>query len=85
MYVATASPGPRELRLTATRGGMCPVFPPLGSATGMHHHSLFLLNKFQIFEVHIVPLQNKLVVLTTEWLPWLQSSCGYESFTLVTG
>ena len=29
--------------------------------------------------------KNKLVVLTTEWLPWLQSSCGYESFTLVTG
>ena len=26
---------------------------------------------------------KKLVVLTTEWLPWLQSSCGYESFTLV--
>ena len=22
-------------------------------------------------------------VLTTEWLPWLQTSCGYESFTLV--
>ena len=21
-------------------------------------------------------------ILTTEWLPWLQSSCGYESFTL---
>ena len=30
-----------------------------------------------------VPLQKKLVVLTTEWLPQLQSSCGYESFTLV--
>ena len=29
--------------------------------------------------------KNKLVVLTTEWLPWLQSSCGYESYTLVTG
>ena len=29
--------------------------------------------------------KNKLVVLTTEWLPWLQASCGYESFTLVTG
>ena len=27
--------------------------------------------------------KNKLVVLTTEWLPWLQSSCGYESFILV--
>ena len=26
---------------------------------------------------------KKLVVLTTEWLPQLQSSCGYESFTLV--
>ena len=22
-------------------------------------------------------------LLTTEWLPWLQTSCGYESFTLV--
>ena len=28
-------------------------------------------------------LQKKLVVLTTEWLPQLQTSCGYESFTLV--
>ena len=27
--------------------------------------------------------KNKLVVLTTEWLPQLQTSCGYESFTLV--
>ena len=26
---------------------------------------------------------KKLVVLTTEWLPQLQSSYGYESFTLV--
>ena len=30
--------------------------------------------------------KNKLVVLTTEWLPWLQTSwrdSGYERFTLV--
>jgi len=29
--------------------------------------------------------KNKLVVLTTEWLPWLQTSwrdSGYERFTL---
>jgi len=33
--------------------------------------------------VQLATLQKKLVVLTTEWLPQLQSSCGYESFTLV--
>ena len=27
--------------------------------------------------------KNNLVVLTTEWLPWLQTNCGYESGTLV--
>ena len=32
---------------------------------------------------HFCTLQKKLVVLTTECLPQLQSSCGYESVTLV--
>ena len=27
--------------------------------------------------------KNKFVILTTEWLLWLQSSCGYEIFTVV--
>ena len=34
-------------------------------------------------EVERIHCKNKLVVLTTEWLPWLQTSSGYESFTLV--
>ena len=33
---------------------------------------------------NIRSLQKQIgVVLNTEWLPQLQSSCGYESFTLV--
>ena len=34
MYVATASPRPKRSAFDSSRGGMCPVFPPLGSATG---------------------------------------------------
>ena len=34
-------------------------------------------------DVDSLHCKNELVVLTTEWLPWLQTSCGYESFTLV--
>ena len=36
-----------------------------------------------IYRVQYVYTAKKLVVLTTEWLPQLQSSCGYESVTLV--
>ena len=36
-----------------------------------------------MFNPTSISLQKKLVVLTTEWLPQLQSSCGYESFTLL--
>ena len=36
MYVATASPRPKRSALDSSRGGMCPVFPPLGSATASH-------------------------------------------------
>ena len=36
MYVATASPRPKRTAFDGSRGGMCPVFPPLGSATVQH-------------------------------------------------
>ena len=37
-------------------------------------------------QLSVVHCKNKLVILTTEWLPWLQSSwrdSGYERFALV--
>ena len=38
MYVATASPRPKRTAFDGSGGGgggMCPVFPPLGSATAL--------------------------------------------------
>ena len=48
-------------------------------------HVSILIWRHQLKVAYACHSKNKLVVLTTEWLPWLQSSCGYESFTLVTG
>ena len=37
----------------------------------------------QSSNTYLAHCKNNLVVLTTEWLPWLQTNCGYESVTLV--
>ena len=40
----------------------------------------------KVDNVGLIHCKNKLVILTTEWLPWLQSSwrnSGYERFALV--
>ena len=44
---------------------------------GIHSYLFVCYYRFVIAVLH---WKNKLVVLTTEWLPWLQSWVGYERF-----
>ena len=42
-----------------------------------------MLRKSTLENYHNTHWKNKLVILTTEWLPWLQPWVGYERFFLV--
>ena len=45
MYVATASPRPKISAFDSSRGGMCPVFPPLDPPLGRTNASNFIVKK----------------------------------------
>ena len=48
----------------------------------IHNHSPFSLSATRVttpwLKMQPIALLKQLVILTTDWLPWLQTSCGYE-------
>ena len=61
------------------------IFPtPMAIAFASINCALPALIHAELFHLVSLSLQKQIgIVLTKEWLSQLQSSCGYESFTLV--